>query len=156
LASSFTSVARAELELAYAYQVALTRLPPASAAPASGFLTQHEELGREAAVAATAHCAALPPTPAGYALDAAFLANPAAALGVLEAGTLPAYGDLVALSDGAERVWALAALQSAARRAAQWGASPGPVPGMVLDASVLPALPDPLQGPGAPATSSLL
>jgi hypothetical protein len=155
LASSFTSVARAELELVYAYQAALTRLPPASVAPASDFLTQHEDLSREAEAAAAARCAALPPTPAGYALDAAFLADPAAALGVLEAGTLPAYGDLVALSAGAERAWALAALQSAARRAAHWGASPGPVPGMVLDAPALPALPDPSQAPGIPATISL-
>ncbi|GAA1761036.1 hypothetical protein GCM10009712_07040 [Pseudarthrobacter sulfonivorans] len=155
VASSFTSVARAELELVYAYQAALTRLPPASVAPASDFLTQHEDASREAEAAAGARCAALPPTPAGYALDAVFLADPAAALGVLEAGTLPVYGDLVALSDGAERSWALAALQSAARRAAHWGASPGPVPGMVLDASALPALPYPPQAPGIPATSSV-
>jgi hypothetical protein len=139
LASSFTSVARAELELVYAYQAALNRLPPS----------------REAEAAAGARCAALPPTPAGYALDAAFLAGPAAALGVLEAGTLPAYGDLVALTEGTDRAWALAALQSAARRTAHWGASPGPVPGMVLDASALPALPDPSQAPGIPATSSV-
>jgi hypothetical protein len=155
LASSFTSVARAELELVYAYQAALTRLPPASVAPASDFLTQHEDASREAEAAAGARCAALPPTPAGYALDAAFLADPAAALGVLEAGTLPAYGDLVALTEGTERAWALSALQSAARRTAHWGASPGPVPGMVLDASALPALPDPPQAPGIPATSSV-
>jgi hypothetical protein len=143
------------LEVVYAYQAALPRLSPASVAPASDFLTQHEDVSREAEAAAGAHCAALPPTPAGYALDAAFLADPAAALGGLEAGTLPAYGDLVALSDGAERTWALAALQSAVRRAAHWGASPGPVPGMVLDASALPALPDPSQAPGIPATSSV-
>jgi hypothetical protein len=155
VASSFTSVAGAELELVYAYQAALTRLPPASVAPASDFLTQHEDVSRAAEAAAAARCAALPPRPAGYALDAAFLADPAAALGGLEAGTLPAYGDLVALSGGAERAWALAALQSAARRAAHWGASPGPVPGMVLDESALPALPDPSQAPVIPPTSSV-
>ncbi len=141
LASSFASIAGAELELVYAYQAALTRLSPATAAPASDFLARHEGLSRTAEAAAAAHCAALPPTPAGYALDAAFLADPAAALGALEAGTLPAYGDLIALSDGAERAWAVAALESAVRRAAQWGASPGPVPGTVLDESALPTLP---------------
>ncbi|GAC1596737.1 MAG: hypothetical protein NVS3B6_03550 [Pseudarthrobacter sp.] len=141
LASSFTAVARAELELVYAYQAALTRLPAGSVAPASDFLTQHQGLRREAWAAAGSHCAALPPTPAGYALDAAFLADPAAELGALEAGTLPAFGDLVALSAGADRTWALAALESAARRTAYWGAATGPVAGMVLDESGLPPFP---------------
>ncbi|GAC1368577.1 MAG: hypothetical protein NVSMB43_02610 [Pseudarthrobacter sp.] len=141
LASSITSVARAELELVYGYQAALTRLPPRSVAPASDFLTQHQGLRREAWAAAGSHCAALPPTPAGYALDAAFLADPAAELGALEAGTLPVYGDLVALSAGADRTWALAALESAARRTAYWGAATGPVAGMVLDESGLPPFP---------------
>ncbi|WP_320537928.1 DUF4439 domain-containing protein [Pseudarthrobacter sp. IC2-21] len=141
LASSLTSVVGAEQELVYAYQAALTRLPPASLAPASDFLTQHEDLRHAARDAAAAQCAVLPPTPAGYALDAAFLADPAAALGVLEAGALPAYGDLVALSAGAGRGWALAALQTAARRTAFWGASPGPVAGVILDESALPQLP---------------
>lgn len=141
LASSFASVARAELELVYAYQAALTRLPPGSVAPASDFLAHHQGLRREAGAAAGAHCGTLPPTPAGYALDAAFLADPAAELGALEAGTLPAYGDLVALSAGADRAWALAALEAAARRTAYWGAATGPVAGMVLDESDLPPFP---------------
>ncbi|WP_441871837.1 DUF4439 domain-containing protein [Pseudarthrobacter sp. TAF60_1] len=152
VASSLTSVARAELELVYAYQAALTRLPPGSVAPASDFLTQHEDLRRDAGAAAGAHCASLPPTPAGYALDAAFLADPAAELGVLEAGTLPAYGDLVALSAGADRAWALAALQSAARRTVYWGAATGPVAGAVLDESALPPLPAVEQSPSTSGT----
>lgn len=154
LASSFIAVARAELELVYAYQAALTRLPPGSVAPASDFLTQHQGLRREAGAAAGAHCGALPPTPAGYALDAAFLADPAAELGALEAGTLPAYGDLVALSAGADRTWALAALESAARRTAYWGAATGPVAGMVLDESDLPPFPAVEQGQPTSGTPS--
>lgn len=154
LASSFTSVARAELELVYAYQAALTRLPPASVPPASDFLTQHEGLSRKAEAAAGAHCAALPPMPAGYALDAAFLARPVAALGMLEAGSLPAYGDLVALSDGAERVWAVAALESAARRTVYWGTSTGPVAGVGLDESALAELPAVAQSRSAGSTPS--
>jgi hypothetical protein len=150
--SSVTSVARAELELVYAYQAALTRLPPASVAAASDFLTRHKDLSRDAETVGSASCAALPPTPAGYALDAAFLADPAAALGVLEAGTLPAYGDLIALSDGAGRAWALAALESAARRTAYWGASTGPVVGIVLDEAALPELPAANQRPSTSST----
>jgi hypothetical protein len=141
LPSSLTTVAGAELELIYAYQVALTRLPAASRARAADFLTQHEDLSHDAREAAAALCTILPPTPAGYALDAAFLADPATALGPLEASTLPAYGDLIALSAGTGRGWAVAGLQSAARRASYWGASTGPVAGVDLDESALPELP---------------
>ncbi|MET3721252.1 DUF4439 domain-containing protein [Arthrobacter sp. UYEF21] len=154
LASSFSAVLEAEQELVYAYQAALNRLNPATVAPASGFLAEHEDLRREAAAMGVAHCAAMRPTPAGYALDEAFLADPARALGSLEAGTLPAYGDLIALSDGADRAWALSALQSAVRRTTHWGGSPGPVPGAVLDESRLPLLPESAQAPGPAATSA--
>jgi hypothetical protein len=154
LASSLASAWEAELELVYAYQAALTRLSPGSVAPASDFLTQHEELRDEAAAMSGARCAALPPIPAGYALDEAFLSGPAAVLGPMEAGVLPVYGDVIALSEGAERAWALRALQSSARRTVHWGASPGPVPGVVLDEARLPALPAAatVQGP-APTVS---
>ncbi|MDR6416263.1 DUF4439 domain-containing protein [Pseudarthrobacter sulfonivorans] len=150
LASSLASALDAELELVYAYQAALTRLKPASVAPASDFLAQHEELRNEAGAMGAARCAALLPTPAGYALDQAFLSGPAAALGTMEAGALAVYGDVIALSDGPERAWALSALQSAARRTVHWGASAGPVPGVTVDESRLPELPGtaPTQGPG--------
>lgn len=154
VASSLTALTGAEQELVYAYQAALTRLNPASVQPASDFLTQHEGLRREAEAAATAHCAALPPAAAGYAVDAAFLTDPAAALGTLEAGTLPLYGDLIALSSGSERSWALGALQSAARRTVYWGASPGPAAGLVLDAAALPPLPALDPSPSASSTPS--
>lgn len=156
LASALTSVRNAELELVYAYQVALTRLTGGTVAPASGYLARHEELRDEAHALVNAQCAVLPPAPAGYVLDQAFLADPAAALGVMEAGVLPAYGDVIALSDGAERAWAVSGLQAAVRRTVYWGASGGPVPGLVLDEAQLPDLPGlpeatstaPAQGPG--------
>ncbi|HET7139049.1 MAG TPA: DUF4439 domain-containing protein [Arthrobacter sp.] len=136
-----------EWELVYAYQAALTRLDPASVAPASDFLVRHAALSTEAAARLGAHCAAVPPRPPGYALGQEFLAGPAAGLGTLEAGMLPVLGDAVALSEGSDRVWALSALQSAASMTAHWGVPPGPVPGVVLDESLLPHLPE-----GAPAT----
>ena len=55
------------------------------------------------------HCSAVPPREAGYALGQSFLASPAAGLGDLEAAALPVYGDLVALSEGETRQWAIAA-----------------------------------------------
>jgi hypothetical protein len=50
------------------------------------------------------------------------------------------YGDLVALSDGGIRQWAIAGLLAAANRAAQWGADSGPLPGIVVDTAQLPEL----------------
>lgn len=142
LGPALAAAAEAELELVYAYQAAMPRLAPASAGPASDFLRQHGNLRDDAKAMSRSHCAAAPPGQPGYALNQGFLAAPAAALGMLEAETLPVYGDVVALSAGSDRVWALSALQSAARRAAHWDTSPGPVPGMVLDESALPQLPE--------------
>lgn len=153
LGSALASAVEGELELIYAYQAALTRLNPGSAVPASGFLTQHGVLRGQAEALSRSRCAEVPLRQPGYALSQAFLADPAAALGTLEAGTLPLFGDLVALSEGPERAWALSALQSAARRTAYWGASPGPVPGVLLDEAVLPHLPDAAPAP-VPSTTS--
>ncbi|WP_426986891.1 DUF4439 domain-containing protein [Pseudarthrobacter sp. Y6] len=154
LGSAFASAVAGELELVYAYQAALTRIDSGSAAPASDFLARHRVLRGEAEAMGRSLCAAVPLRQPGYALSQAFLANPAAGLGTLEAGTLPVLGDVVALSEGREREWALVALQSAARRSVYWGASPGPVPGMVLDEALLPPLPEPVSTPGPSTTSA--
>jgi hypothetical protein len=154
LGSALASAVEGELELVYAYQAALTRLGSASVAPASDFLTRHGVLRDQAEALSRSRCAALPPRQPGYALSQAFLADPAAGLGTLEAGTLPVLGDVVALSEGSDRAWALSALQSAARRTAHWGVSPGPVPGVVLDESLLPQLPEAVPTAGPSATGS--
>jgi hypothetical protein len=131
----------AELEAVYGYQAALTRLDPASDVPASHLLEEHQELAADAAAQSRMHCAAVPPQQPGYALNQAFLDAPAAGLGRLEAGTLAVYGDVVALSAGTTRSWAVSALVSAARRTLHWGVDPGPVPGVPLNESGLPQLP---------------
>ncbi|MGY4542951.1 hypothetical protein ACVWY0_002877 [Arthrobacter sp. UYNi723] len=154
LGSALALVVESELELVYAYQAALTRLNSGSAAPASNFLAQHGVLRSEAEAMGRSRCAAVPLRQPGYALSQAFLADPAAALGTLEAETLPVLGDVVALSEGPERAWALSALQSAARRTVHWGASPSPVPGMVLDEALLPPLPEPVSTQGTSTTST--
>ncbi|WP_255482332.1 DUF4439 domain-containing protein [Pseudarthrobacter sp. NBSH8] len=154
LGPAIASAVAGELELVYAYQAALTRLNSGSAAPASNFLAQHVTLRNEAEAIGRSHCAAVPLRQPGYALSQVFLADPAAGLGTLEAGILPVFGDLVSLSEGRDREWALSALESAARRTAHWGASPGPVPGMVLDEALLPPLPEPVSTPGPSATSA--
>ncbi|MET3205395.1 MULTISPECIES: DUF4439 domain-containing protein [unclassified Arthrobacter] len=154
LGPALASAVAGELELVYAYQAALTRLNSGSAAPASNFLAQHVTLRNEADAMGRSHCAAVPLRQPGYALSQVFLADPAAGLGTLESGLLPVLGDLVALSEGRDREWALSALQSAARRTAHWGASPGPVPGMVLEEALLPPLPEPVSTPGPSTTSA--
>jgi hypothetical protein len=131
------------VETVYGYQVALTRLDDQAASQrARDLLATHEALVDEAEIHTRVHCAPVPPREPGYALDASFLKNPAAGLASLEAGTLPVYGDLVALSDGPTRHWAIASLLGAAQRAVGWGSDPGPVPGLVLDTSQLPPLPE--------------
>jgi len=156
LGSAVASVVAGELELVYAYQAALTRLGPASAGPASDFLTRHGVLRGQAEAMSRSHCAAVPLRQPGYGLSQEFLADPAAGLGTLEAGTLPVLGDVVALSVGSDRAWAVLALESAARRTVHWGATPGPFPGVVLDESILPELPEAAPAPGPSITGPAL
>ncbi|WP_411376024.1 DUF4439 domain-containing protein [Arthrobacter sp. MPF02] len=131
----------AELEAVYGYQAALTRLPPEAAGPASEFLGQHHGLAREAEKRSLFWCGTPLPQQPGYVLEPQFLASPSAGLARLEAGTLPAYGDVVAVTDGSTRRWAIAALRSAVLRTVHWGGDPGPVPGLPLDEQQLPPLP---------------
>jgi hypothetical protein len=134
-------VVRTEVETVYGYQVALTRLEGAAAGQAKDLLARHEALVDEAEGHSRAHCAPIPPRDPGYTLGTSFLKTPAAGLASLEAGTLPVYGDLVALSDGGTRRWAIASLLQAAQRSIRWGSDTGPVPGIVLDTTLLPPLP---------------
>ncbi|HSO90052.1 MAG TPA: DUF4439 domain-containing protein, partial [Arthrobacter sp.] len=127
----------------YGYQVALTRLGGAAAARASEQLVLHEALAAGAEALSRVHCAPVPPREAGYTMDQDFLAAPAAGLGGLEASALPVYGDLVALSDGQTRQWAIAGLVGAARRSALWGAETGALPGLAADPAGFPELPAP-------------
>lgn len=142
LAAALTSAVQAELEAVYGYQAALTRLDPASAAAASDLLEQHHDLVEDGVHYSRIHCAEVPPQQPGYILSQAFLDAPAAGLGRIEAGTLPVYADVVAMSQGATREWAVSALLNAAQRTVHWGADPGPVPGLTLDESQLPQLPE--------------
>lgn len=139
--AALAAAAEAELEAVYGYQAALTRLSPEGAGPASDFLAQHQELADQAGAYSLMHCGAPSPQPPGYVLDQGFLDAPAAGLARLEAATLPAYGDIVAITDSTTRAWALSALQEAARRAQHWGADANPLPGLVLDEAQLPQLP---------------
>lgn len=139
--AALAAVLQAQQKAAYAYQAATPRLAVEDAGPASQFLQQHRAAAKETETRLRLACREPRPQPAGYALDADFLSAPATGLGTLEAVALPVYGDLVALTEGTDRAWALSMLESAVARTARWGADPGPVPGIVLDTAMLPELP---------------
>jgi hypothetical protein len=140
--AALTAAIESERETVYGYQAALTRLDAAAAARASALLAEHLDLADEAEAYAALHCEALPPTQPGYVLDTAFLEAPAAGLARLESGLLTAFGDIVAFSAGPTRNWAVHALVAAAQRTVAWGGDPGAVPGLAVDESRLPVLPE--------------
>ncbi len=141
LPGALAATVRTELETVYGYQVALTRLGGAAAARASEQLARHEALAAGAEALSRVHCAPVPQREAGYTMAPDFLAEPAAGLGGLEASALPVYADLVALSEGQTRQWAIAGLVGAARRSAAWGAETGALPGLAADPADFPELP---------------
>ncbi|WP_314192865.1 DUF4439 domain-containing protein [uncultured Arthrobacter sp.] len=150
LAAALNRVVRTEVETVYGYQVALTRLDGSAADQAASLLATHETLVGLAEAYTRVHCVSVPPREPGYTLGSSFLQKPAAGLASLEAGTLPVYGDLVALSEGETRRWAVSSLVAAAQRTIRWGSDPGPVPGIVLDTTILPELPEPAAASASP------
>ncbi|WP_232083793.1 DUF4439 domain-containing protein [Arthrobacter sp. SO5] len=149
--AALAATVRTELETIYGYQVALTRLSGDAAKAASEQLARHEALAADAESLGLAHCAWVPAREAGYTLAPEFLASPGAGLAGLEAAALPVYGDLVALSEGETRAWAIAGMVGSARRAAIWGAETGPVPGLRADPKDFPPLPTADPAPTDPA-----
>jgi len=143
LPEALATTVRTELETVYGYQVALTRLGGEAAARASEQLALHEALATESEALTRMHCAPVPQREAGYSMEQDFVSSPAAGLGGLEASALPVFGDLVALSEGQTRQWAIAGLVGAARRSALWGAETGALPGLAADPAGFPELPTP-------------
>ena len=143
LPGALAATVRTEHEAVYGYQVALTRLGGAAAGRASEQLALHEALAAGAEALSRVHCAPVPQREAGYSMEQDFLTDPSAGLGGLEASALPVYGDLVALSEGQTRQWAIAGLVGAARRSAAWGAETGALPGLAVDPAGFPELPLP-------------
>lgn len=135
--NALAAVVRTEAQTIYGYQVALPRLSGNDAKAAAVQLAHHEALLRSAESLTRLNCTAVPPREAGYTLSQSFVASPATGLGSLEAAALPAYGDLVALSGGNTRQWAIAALLESGKRTVLWGADPGALPG--LDKASMPA-----------------
>lgn len=139
--TALAATVRSEQEFVYVYQVALKRLGPAATAAADAGLSAHELMLQEAEALTRAHCGDVPASEPGYRLPEQFHQDPAASLGTLEASSLPGFGDLVALSTGETRAWAIDNLLAAGRRSLAWGAALPALPGLTLDAGDLPPLP---------------
>lgn len=111
-AAALTSVINAELGTAYAYEVALAQVEPDAEVAGSwgGQAAVHERHGADAVSYLADLC--LPPVApvAAYRLDPDFLRDPAGSLPALEDQFPAVYADLVALSDGDLRGWAITRL----------------------------------------------
>ncbi len=111
-AAALTSVINAELGTAYAYQVALAQVEPGAEVAGAwrGQAAGHERHGADAVSYLADLC--LPPVApvAAYRLDPDFLRDPAGSLPALEDQFPAVYADLVALSDGDLRGWAITRL----------------------------------------------
>lgn len=147
LPAAIAAVVSSEQEAIYAYQVALTKLDAKASATAATWLARHQELLRGAEAQGRLHCVTIPPREAGYRLPASFAAKPGAALGSMEASSLTAYADLVAMSEGETRQWAIYGLVDAAKRTQAWGTGSGPFPGLSIDTATLPPLQSPTPTP---------
>lgn len=141
--AALAAAVRSQQEAVYAYQVALKRLENSAGTAAARGLEVHVLLLRQAEALTRANCGDVPATTAGYQLPELFAQDPATALAALETSSLPGFGDLVALSTGETRGWAVDGLLAAARRSVAWGASLPALPGLKLDADTLPSLPTP-------------
>ena len=110
--AALTSVINAELGTAYAYQVALAQVEPGAAVAGAwrGQAAVHERHGADAVSYLADLC--LPPVApvAAYRLDQDFLRDPARSLPALEDQFPAVYADLVALSGGDLRGWAITRL----------------------------------------------
>ena len=143
VSQALEAAVRTERQRVYAYQLALTRLGGEPAKAAAAQLARHVALLSGAESLSLQNCISPPPREAGYSLAPSFLAAPGAGLAGLETSALPVYGDLVALSEGETRQWAISALLQTARGAAGWGARPSPLPGLPADVESFPPLPAP-------------
>jgi hypothetical protein len=141
--AALAATVRSEQEAVYIYQVALKRLDAGATAQAAKDLAVHEHLLQQAEALTRLNCGDVPTREAGYRLPAQFAEDPAAGLGALETDSLQGFGDLIALSTGDTREWAVSNLLAAVRRSIDWGATLAALPGLEFDADDLPPLPTP-------------
>lgn len=144
---SLAAALEAERRTVYAYEVAAARLPAPGAGAAAALLEAHRAAAGEAAQLAEDSCRTLPGPEPGYRLPADFMAAPAAGLAAVEDDLASLYADLVGLSGGDDRRWAIGRLLETSAQRLAWTEDPEPLPGMDLPETEVPGT-----GP-APQTS---
>lgn len=139
--AALTAAAEAEYGAAYAYEVAAARHhaagsePPAAWLQAGGF---HKQSGNSVLELQATLCLPAVMPPPAFALSDAFESDPGAALPALEQELTGVYADLVGLSEGNLRQWAVGRLAEAAA-AAYADSSPVPAsPGIEARPDQLP------------------
>ncbi|SEC34618.1 protein of unknown function [Arthrobacter woluwensis] len=135
------AVLRAGRHLAYLYQVAEVRLDHEARADADRFETAVRSSGSDAAAWVRAACAQPAVPEAGYELPVTFLKAPATGLGAVEEEMANAALDLVAVSEGDLRAWAMEQYLAAGSRARHWDPTAGAgsaLPGVPEAASASP------------------
>ncbi|CEA07645.1 hypothetical protein BN1051_00965 [Arthrobacter saudimassiliensis] len=137
-AEALQAAVDAEYGAAYAYEVVQARLEPwQPAAELAAMSRAHAGHGADGVELLPLVChPALAPAPA-YALDAGFASDPEAALEDLEQSLPGLYAELISLSEGQVRSWAIGRLvRTAEHAAADRGAEP--LPGLPSGAGDLP------------------
>ncbi len=111
-AAALRAAVDAEFGTAYAYEVALAQVRPPEPVRTQWQtrVTEHESRGADAVAYLPGLCLPAVAPVAGYRLEAAFLQDPAAGLPALEQQFPAVYADLVALSEGGLRSWAIGRL----------------------------------------------
>ncbi|WP_194266060.1 DUF4439 domain-containing protein [Arthrobacter yangruifuii] len=111
-AAALRAAVDAEFGTAYAYEVALAQVRPPEAERTQWQtrVAEHESRGADAVAYLPGLCLPAVAPVAGYRLEAAFLQDPAAGLPALEQQFPAVYADLVALSEGGLRSWAIGRL----------------------------------------------
>lgn len=130
-AQALAAVALAEQKAVYAYQVAATRLAtPESAKTALVLLAQHQDALSQTRAQFRAQCLQSPLPEPAFTLDQSFLAQPVPGLATLQDQLSNSYADLVGLSDGALRDWAIEKMLSSSQDQLNWAAPTQKLPGL--------------------------
>ncbi len=131
------SLRRAEHRSIYAYEVASGRIGT------PGFedkIALHRAAANQLTEFLRALCDETPPTVEAYALDPGYFTDPVASLDTMESQIIVAYADLISLSNGEIRHWAISRFRSATLAQHRPGTAPEPAPGIEDPASPKAAL----------------
>ncbi len=126
------SARSAEEQAGYGYEVAAGLLD--DPAPALVRARLHADLAAAAAARLAELCVTVPPAPLAYTIDAAFRADPVAALRDVDQERAELYAGLLPTVGPGGRAWIVASFNAAAQRSLAAGTPLDALPGLVVDA----------------------